>query len=510
MPRIIGDLGGFDRYTWVTTSYIVASTSVVLLIGRLSDIYGRKWLYISCLVIFLAGSALSGLAQTMNQLIVFRAIQGIGAGGMMGLSFATMGDLFPPAERGKYQGLIAAMFGISSVIGPSLGGFITDNLSWHWVFFVNLPLGIPVVLGFLRFFPKPVAAQGSRRVDYLGAAAMVLAVVPLLLGLSWGGVQYAWDSPQVIGALTIGTVMAITFVVIELRTPDPILPLQLFRDRTVAVSLFVIFLTGFAMFGAIIFIPLFFQGVLGYSATSSGGFTTPMSLGVVAGATISGQLLSRAGGHYRIQGLAGLAIMALGAGLLTTLTAGTGYAVALAFAVVLGFGMGTTFPTFTIAVQNAAPFKFMGVATSATQFFRSVGGSIGLALLGAFMVSQFSAGFKDELPDAARQALPAERVEALSRNPNALVSPQGQAELRAGLAPLGPSADAVYGQTISALKTSLASAIAGVFLIATVVLAASWAATWLLKEVPLQKRGVPGAPAATGDPQTRPRGAAAG
>lgn len=492
MPRIIGDLGGFDRYTWVTTSYIVASTSVVLLIGRLSDIYGRKWLYIVCIVIFLVGSVLSGISQTMNQLIAFRALQGIGAGGMMGLSFATMGDLFAPADRGKFQGLIAAMFGVSSVIGPSLGGFLTDSLSWHWVFFVNIPLGIPVVLGFIRFFPRPGPRVGTPRVDYPGAAAMVMAIVPILIGISWVGVHHdEWNSPLAIGLLAFGAAMTAAFIMIELRTADPILPFQLFKDRIVAVSLAVSFVTGFAMFGAIVFIPLFFQGVLGFSASASGGFTTPMSLGVVAGATLSGQLLSRTGGHYRIQGLAGLAIMAVGAGLLTRLTSTTSQGLALTYAIVIGFGMGTSFPTFTIAIQNAVPFKFMGVATSAAQFFRTIGGSLGLAILGAYMVSNFSAGFEEKIPPAARTQLGSERVDDLSHNPTALVNPEGQTALRDELSPLGDSSGATYEGAVSAMKIALADAISAVFMVALIVIVIALVLTVFLKEVPLQKRGGP-------------------
>ncbi len=500
MPRIVGELGGFDRYTWVTTSYIVASTSVVLLIGRLSDIYGRRWLFIACLVIFLVGSVLSGLAQTMNQLIAFRAVQGIGAGGMMGLSFATMGDLFAPADRGKFQGLIAAMFGISSVIGPSLGGFLTDALSWHWVFFVNLPIGIPVVIGFIRFFPKPAPATGSRKIDYLGAVAMILAVVPLLIGLSLGGVRHGWGSAEVVIPIAIGAVMTVAFIFIELRASEPILPLQLFKDRIVAISLAVSFLTGFAMFGAVIFIPLYFQGVLGYSAAASGGFTTPMSLGIVFGATLSGQLLSRTGGHYRTQGLAGLAIMALGIWLLSTLTSSTSQGKALSYAVIMGFGLGTSFPTFTIAIQNAVPFKYLGVATSAAQFFRSVGGSIGLAVLGAYMVSQFSVSFEEKLPPATVQTLSAEGVDTLARNPNALVSEQGQDQLRESLAPLGDLTEVTYQATVSVMKVALADAISAVFLVAFVVVAVSFVLTVFLKEVPLRKRAPPQAKAAEGAP----------
>ncbi len=508
MPRIIGDLGGFDRYTWVTTAYIVASTSVVLLIGRLSDIYGRKWLFITCFAIFLCGSALSGISQSMNQLIISRAVQGIGAGGIMGLSFTTMADLFPPAERGKYQGLIAAMFGISSVIGPALGGFLTDSLSWHWVFFVNIPIGIPVVLGFLRFFPKPKKAEGAGKVDYVGAVLMVLALVPLLLGLSWGGVQYPWSSAQVLGALGFGTVMAALFVMVELRIANPILPFQLFQDRIVAISMLAIFLTGFAMFGAVIFMPLYFQGVLGLSATSSGGFTVPMSLGIVSGATLSGQLLSRAGGHYRIQGVIGLAIMAVGTGLLTTLSADTTRGAAITYAVILGFGLGTSFPTYTIAVQNAVNFKYMGVATSATQFFRSVGGSLGLALLGAFMVSQFSSGFAASLHPAAREALPPAQIEKLSHNPNALVSGQGQAQLKQAYSKLGENSQVAYDATIAGMRSSLAGAISNVFKIGFAVVLIALVATLFLKEIPLAKSSGPGAHG--GEPKGNAPPAAAG
>ena len=493
MPRIIGDLGGFDRYTWVTTAYIVASTSVVLLIGRLSDIYGRKWLFITCLAIFLGGSTLSGISQSMNQLIISRAVQGVGAGGIMGLSFTTMADPFPPAERGKYQGLIAAMFGVSSVIGPALGGFLTDSLSWHWVFFVNIPIGLTVLLGFLRFFPKPKKADSAGKVDYVGAALMVLALVPLLLGLSWGSVQYPWSSPQVLGALGFGAVMAALFVIVELRVANPILPFHLFKDRIIAVSMLAIFLTGFAMFGAVIFMPLFFQGVLGLSATSSGGFTVPMSLGIVTGATLSGQLLSRTGGHYRTQGVIGLVIMAAGAGLLTTLSADTTKGTAITYAVILGFGMGTSFPTYTIAVQNAVQVRYMGVATSGTQFFRSVGGSLGLALLGAFMVSQFSSGFEASLHPAAREALPPAQIEKLSHNPNALVSAQGQAQLKEAYSKLGENSQIAYDETIRGMRSSLASAISDVFKIALTVILIALVATFFLKEIPLTKRGAPGA-----------------
>ena len=299
MPRIIADLGGFDRFTWVTTAYLVASTTAVPIVGRLTDIHGRKVFYVAGITVFLVGSVLAGMSQTMNQLIAFRAIQGLGGGVIMVNSFTAIADLFPPETRGKYQGFVGVVFGMSSVIGPTLGGFITDNLSWNWVFFVNIPIGVPVLVLIALLFPSIRPEVESRKHDYPGMVTLVLAVVPVLLALSWGGVQYGWVSPQVIGMLVFGLTMAAVFITIESRTDSPIMPLEIYRNPMVSVSLVIVFLTGFGMFGGIIFIPLFFQGVLGASATSSGSFLTPMMLGIVVGATISGQLLSRTGLRYR-------------------------------------------------------------------------------------------------------------------------------------------------------------------------------------------------------------------
>ena len=237
MPRIISDLEGFDRFTWVSTSYLVASTAVVPIVGRLGDMYGRKWFYIAGIAVFLVGSVLAGLSQSMTQLIVFRGVQGIGGGAMMASAVIAIGDLFPPAERGKYQGVLGAVFAVSSIIGPTLGGFVTDQLSWHWIFFINLPLGIPVLALFVLYFPQVVRSKTKHRLDYLGMSALVLTVVPLLLALSWGGVQYEWVSGQVLGLLVFASAMALVFVAIEQRATEPIMPLWIFRDPTVSVCL---------------------------------------------------------------------------------------------------------------------------------------------------------------------------------------------------------------------------------------------------------------------------------
>lgn len=481
LPRIVAGLGGFDRFTWVTTAYILASTTVVPLAGSASDVYGRKWLFVGALAVFLFGSVLSGIAPSMDALIAFRAIQGIGGGMIMALSFVTIGDIFPPSERGKYQGLIAAMFGVSSILGPTLGGVLTDSLSWHWIFFVNLPLGIPVVLAFIRFFPN-VTVEKKRRIDWAGAFLLVAAVLPAMLALTWGASSTDWTEPRVVGGFALSGVALVAFLFVESRIDDPLLPLHLFRGRVVGISMVAIFLTGFGMFGAIIFVPLLFQGVLGASATASGSFLTPMMLGVVAGAALSGQALSRTGGHYRIQGAAGIATMLVGVGMLAASSADTTRAWALAAAVVTGFGLGITFPVFTIAVQNGVPQRYLGVATSSTQFFRSIGGAIGLAVLGAFMVSRFKSGLAANLPPEALSKI----TQGVGQNPNALVDPDTLGRLRASLDSSPPG---LLEQVLGGLRAALASALADVFMVAFVVIALALLVTLFIKEIPLKQGG---------------------
>ena len=489
MPRIIADLGGFDRFTWVTTSYLVASTTAVPIVGRLSDLYGRKAFFLSGIIVFLLGSVLAGASQTMNQLIFFRAIQGIGGGSIMALSFASVGDLFPPAERGKYQGIVAGVFGLSSVIGPTLGGFITDNLSWNWVFYINVPLILVVIALFIRFFPNIRPQRLSYRLDYAGMALLVLIVVPLLVGLSLGGVQYDWMSFQVVGILIFAAIMTAIFIAVERRADEPIMPLSIYSNRVVSVSLIAVFVTGFGMFGAIIFVPLFFQGVLGASATSSGSFLTPMMLSMVVAATLAGQTLSRFGGHFRIQGLIGIAVMCGGMALMSRMTAETSFAQAVASIVIMGLGLGITFPSFTISVQNAVPHNLLGVVTSATQFYRSVGGALGLAVLGSFMANRFAAELSTSLSTEIRESLPADKLAEMENNPQALVNPDALASLKAGFADRGEEGAEILSSLLMTLRESLAGAISDVFVLGAVTLAVGFVATLFLKEVPLRTRG---------------------
>ncbi len=486
MPRIISDLGGFSHYTWVTTAYIITSAVTIPITGKLTDMYGRKFFYTSGLVIFILSSLLCGLSNTMTQIITFRGIQGIGAGIMIANAFTVIGDLFPPAERGKYQGYMSGVFGLSSIIGPILGGFITDTLSWHWVFFINIPLGVVIISLFIKFFPNLRPDNLKHHIDYPGLVTLILTVVPAMLALSWGGVEYSWVSIQIIGMFGFSTAMLALFLIIENRSQEPIIPLFLFKNRIITISEVVIFFTGIGMFGCIIFIPLFFQGVLGATATTSGSFLTPMMLSMVTGSVISGQLLSRAGGHYRFQGAIGIAIMSTGLVLLSRISVETTYMLAVRNIIITGFGLGITMPLYTIAVQNAVPYSLLGVATSSTAFFRSLGGSVGLAILGSAMNNRFATEFTSRLPATIKAAISPDTLMSLAQNPQALVSPEAQAQLQDVLKQMGTQGPALLEQVLQVLRQALGSALSEVFLIGFFVLIIAFVVNLFIKEIPLR------------------------
>lgn len=488
MPRIITDLGGFTKYTWVITAYLIATTVTVLISGRLSDLYGRKWLLITGISIFIVGSILCGFSETMTQLIIFRGLQGIGAGAIMGLSFIIVGDLFPPAERGKYFGFLSGVFGISSVIGPTLGGFLTDTLSWQWVFFINVPFGILIVILFIFFLPHLRPDIKKPKIDYPGIITMALAVVPMMLALSWAGVGYEWLSPTIIGMFTFSVIMFLLFLRIESRSDEPIVPLWIFKNRIVSISSITIFVLGFGMFASIIFVPLYFQGVLGTTATTSGTFLTPMMLGVVMGAVTSGQLLSRAGGRYRFQGTAGIALMATGLLLMSRMTVNTTNGMAIMSIVIMGLGLGITMPVYLIAVQNAVPHSVLGIATSTNAFFRSIGGAFGLAITGSVMNRTFLSEFTDNLPTSVAQAIPPEQLTAIADNPQALVSPEAQAQLQGLFANFGEQGAALLNNLLTTLRQALNTALSDIFLISFVVVLIALIASFFIKEIPLRKR----------------------
>ncbi len=479
MPRIITDLGGFDRYTWASTAYLVAAAVAIPIVGRLSDLYGRKIFFLLGITIFMIGSVPTGLSQTMTQLIAFRAIQGIGGGIIMTTSLVAIADLFPSQERGKFQGLLGLVYGIASVVGPTLGGFITDNLSWNWIFLFNVPAGIPVLLLIARIFPQIRPEVRKRSLDYPGMATLILAIVPILLALSWGGVQYEWGSPQTIGFLAFGLAMAAAFVVIESRSDFPIMPLNVYRSRTVIVSVVVMFLSGLALYGSIMFVPLFFQGVLGASATSSGNFLTPMMLAIVFGAVLSGILLRRAG-RYRIQALLSTGLMTIGMFLISTMDERTSFAGAVGSIVVMGLGLGGTLPVFTVAVQNSVPFRFRGFATSLLLFYRLVGGMMGLAVLGVVLTTRFSRRLEGMLSDTVRAALSPDRLDAIKTNPRVLFDPSTTDTLRAEFAEAGADGVRMVDMLLASLNSALAGAIGDTLTVGAVAVALALVAVLFL------------------------------
>jgi len=487
MPKIVVDLGGFSQYTWITTIYIITSAVTVPITGKLIDMYGRKSFYIAGLAIFTAFSLACGFSQSMTQLIIFRGVQGIGAGIMMANAFTVIGDLFPPAERGKYQGYITAVFGVSSIIGPTLGGFVTDALSWNWVFFLTVPLGILIIIIFVKYFPDIRPDNLKHSVDYLGASILVLTVVPALLALSMGGVNYPWASIQIMGMFIFSFLMLILFIFIESRSQEPIIPLSLFKNRIVAVSEVIAFITGVGLFGGSVFVPLFFQGVKGTSATTSGNMMIPMMIGNIIGSFVSGQLLSRNGGHYKIIGIVGNALTVLGIGLLATLNVNTNFTSAIIFTFITGLGMGVIMPLFTIAVQNAVPYSILGVASSSVAFFRSIGGAVGLAILGSVMNNRFASEFFNQVSDRIKDAVPMDRLSALVQNPQGLINPEAQSQLQDLFSQAGPQSAELLQELVFVLRQALSTAISEVFFIAMIIMSLALIANFFLKEIPLRK-----------------------
>jgi EmrB/QacA subfamily drug resistance transporter len=462
LPTIVGDLGGISHLSWVVTAYLLAATITGPLYGKLGDLYGRKKVLQSAIVVFLVGSVLCGLAQSMAQLIAFRALQGLGAGGLMVVTLAVVGDLIPPRERGRYQGYFGAVFGVSTVVGPLLGGFFVDSLSWRWIFYVNLPVGA-VALSIIAVAFHTRESHTRHAMDYLGAALLAGSLASVVLFTSLGGTTWAWGSPKIVALIVASIVLTPLFVLAEARAAEPILPLSLFRNHTFSVTSAVGFIVGFALFGAVTYLPLYLQVTKGSSPTASGLQLAPLMAGVLVTSILSGQLITKLG-RYRVFPIVGTALVAVAMLLLSRLEVGTSVWVAAGFAVVLGLGLGMVMQVLVLAVQNSVERSVMGVATSGSTMFRQIGGSIGVALFGTIFASRVHVELAHRLPAGARV-------------PKA-INPEGIKQLPP--------------RTHAAFQEAFAAALHPVFLTAAGVSLLAFALTWFLREVPLKIGAHPG------------------
>jgi EmrB/QacA subfamily drug resistance transporter len=476
LPTIVGDLGGLEHLSWVVTSYLLAATVSTPLYGKLGDMYGRKPVFLAAILIFLAVSLLAGLSQSMIQLIAFRALQGAGAGGLMVGAQAIIADIVPPRDRGRYMGLIGAVFAVASIAGPLLGGFFVETLSWRWVFYINMPIGLVAVL--VVVFRLHLHTPSQRHaIDFLGAGLLTGGVSSLILLTSLGGNQFAWGSPVSLGLALAALALLAAFVLQERRAAEPIIPLELFRSSVFRVASGLGFIVGLAMFGAIIFIPLFLQLVYGVSPTSSGLRMLPLMAGLLAASIVSGRIISRIG-RYKPFPILGTGITALGMFLLSQLEVDTAPWVASLYMLIVGVGIGLVMQVLVLVVQNDAPRRDVGVATSTATFFRSMGGSLGVALFGAIFASRLTS----ELA-----ALPGAAASHLTGGTN--INPTQIHALPA----------AVRHEYLLAFVDSLQP----VFLLGAVLAAVAFVLSWLLKEVPLRDT-------LQADPEYRPRAAGAG
>jgi EmrB/QacA subfamily drug resistance transporter len=486
-PRIIASLSGFDRYPWVATAYMLSMTVSVPIFAKLSDIYGRKWLFLTGLIIFVIASAFCGASgeiplplDGMNQLILFRGIQGIGAGILFGLTFTIVGDVFSPVERGKYQGIFAAMWGLASIFGPTLGGFLTDHYTWRAVFYVNLPVGLVAAIAIWLEFPAFRPHGVERKIDFTGVLTLIACLLPLLLALTWV-TDYGWGSMRVESLIGFSILMLAAFLFAETKATDPVIPLALFRNPIIAVCTIASFVLGMGMFGIIIYLPLFMQGVMGVSATQSGSLLTPLMMAAVVGSIAAGQFTSRTG-RYKVLAVTGSFLLAVGMILFARMNGDTLRIEVVRGMVIVGLGIGLIQPVYTLAVQNAAPREHMGAATASTQFFRSIGSTMGVSIFGSVLLTIYKHDFANGVP-------PGTPTIALRPFHNPLMLAQIRPQLEAGFGHY-PGGLQLLKLLMGNVRLALIHGIHAIFVVGAIIMSCAVVLNAFLREVRLKSRMV--------------------
>jgi EmrB/QacA subfamily drug resistance transporter len=483
LPRIIAELNGLEFYAWVATSYMVASTTMTPISGKLGDLFGRKPVLLVGIIGFVLASALCGQAQDVTELVLFRGVQGLFGGVLFASVFASVADLFDPRTRARVQGVFGGIFGIASIVGPVVGGYLTDNFGWRWIFYVNVPVGLVALAVVFMTMPSVVHKASWRDIDFAGAFALAATLVPLLVGFSITR-DHDFNSPEVLGLLGLAAVMGVIFFIIEQRGEHPIVPFGLWRNRTFSVSMITGFFVSFGTFGAILYVPLVYQGVLGIAATDSGLLLTPMMLGVVVASLITGQIITRID-RYRLVGTAGVLSMMLGLLLLAQVKVGTSELEVVRDLLFVGVGLGVTFPLYINATQSAVAREYLGVVSSQIQFWRNVGGTIGVSILGAVLSHQLPLNIRAaidglNLPPQAAAAIPD------GSSPQAIFD---QANIAATRANLPAQFQPLFDQVITAVRGALALTIHDVFMYATAIVAIAAVASVFLREVPIRAHG---------------------
>ena len=487
LPLIVADLGGFERYTWAATSYLAAATIAYPIVGSLSDAFGRRRFLVAGMAVFILGSVLIGLSASINQVIAYRAIQGVGGGMIMTCCYVSIADLFAPGERGKYQGMIAGVYGVASLIGPLLGGVLADLISWNGAFILIGLAGIPLLWFTARTYPAPKPSVRPGKLDLAGMVLLALAVAPLVSSLSIGGAQFGWAAPQVVLPLAFGLVMALVFLAVEAKAAFPIMPLKIYSYRVVCVALLAMFLMSLGLHGSVLMLSLYFQAAHGASAALSGALLIPMLIAMVAGGIVSGQMISRMNGGYRAQAVAHTGLFAGGMFLFSGIGPDTSLLISEICVVIAGVGFGGAAGALSLAVQNSVSHSIVGAATSALQFFRSLGGMMGMALLGAALTGGFALRLDASVSDSLRDRLSAGRIEQLKAEPDALVDAGAAESLRADLEALGPDGPELARQLLDSMEWALAGALNGVFALVAGLAALAFVSTLLLR-VPVHSK----------------------